>query len=118
SIRRILTSDLGVTRKKKLKTHTLTPEQCQQRLDRGPGFLQYLTPRKLRYIFTFDETWITTDDLDGQTDFYYEREKCGGARKLEKNAQEFVAKTAMVVMGICWRGNPEPTSLRGVLKSM
>lgn len=74
TIQNVLMKDLGAELRKKRKTHTLTPEQCQQRLDRGPGFLQYLTPRKLRYIFTFDETWITTNDLDGQTDFYYEQE--------------------------------------------
>src|SRR5208282_3499846 len=46
TIQNVLMKDLGAELYKKRKTHALTPEQCQQRLDRCPGFLQYLTPCK------------------------------------------------------------------------
>ena len=74
TINRPLKVDLDVKVRKKRKTHTLTPEQAEQRLALGPEFLQFLTPRKLRYIFTMDETWVSTNDLIGEKNIYYKQE--------------------------------------------
>src|SRR5208283_5560088 len=118
SIRRILTSDLGVTRKKKLKTHTLTPKQCQQRLDRGPGFLEYLTPRKLRYIFTFDETWVDTNDLDGQTNFYYEPENMVVPESWKQMPKSSWPKKPWLLWESAGKGDRRSISSMGKLKLM
>src|SRR5208283_5416506 len=74
TINRPLKVDLDVKVRKKRKTHTLTPEQAEQRLALGPEFLQFLTPRKLRHIFTMDETWVSTNDLIGEKNIYYKQE--------------------------------------------
>ena len=104
TIKRIFEEDLGIKTRKKKKTHHLTEKQAQQRLDRGPAFLEHLTPRKLRYLFTFDETYISLDDLSGETDFYYEMEGVEIPEDWKLKPRKSWPKQVMVVIGICWRG--------------
>src|SRR5208282_697190 len=66
TVGRIQKEDLGLIFKKKRKTHKLTPQQAEQRLERGPGFRRLLSRRKLPYILSIDETMVTMNDADGQ----------------------------------------------------
>ena len=59
----------GVKRLKKRTKHYLTAKMAAQRLERGKKFLKTLSRRKLKLIFTVDEMLISTDDIEGQTDF-------------------------------------------------
>ena len=74
SVRRIFKKLGGVTKLKKRTTHYLTAKMAAQRLERGKDFLKHLSRRKLRFIFTMDEMQISTDDINGQTDFYYKKQ--------------------------------------------
>ena len=104
TIQRILKDDLGLMKRKKTKTHSLTEKQAAQRLDRGNEFLQYLTPRKLRYIFTFDETYVTLDDTAAETDYYYAGEDVEIPEHWQKFSKKAWLQRIMVAMGICWCG--------------
>ena len=89
---------------KKKRTHHLSEKQAKQRLDKGEGFLELLTPRKLRYILTFDETYITLDDTSGETDFYYDGNCLEIPDDWKKKPRKSWPRKVMVVIGICWRG--------------
>ena len=104
TVNNILKKDLKVKLRKKTKTHMLTAKQAQQRLDRAPGFLEYLTPRKLKYIITFDETTVSSNDIDGQTNFYYQFEGQVVPESWRKMPKSSWPKQLMVAIGICYRG--------------
>ena len=61
----IISVDLGMKYKKKQKTHKLTDKQAAQRLKRGPTFRRWLSRRKLPYIVTLDEMYLSTNDTTG-----------------------------------------------------
>ena len=75
SVRRIFKKLGGVKRLKKRTTHFLTAKMAAQRLERGKLFLKKLSRYKLKFIFTMDEMQISTDDINGQTNFYYKRKE-------------------------------------------
>ena len=63
---RIVNNVLGVHQVKKRKVQELTEKQKAVRYDRGKKFLKkYLTRRKLKLLFTMDETMIRTSDFRG-----------------------------------------------------
>ena len=72
-IRKIL-ADEKAKRMKKQKHHALTEKQKEKRVAHGKRFLRYLSRRKLRMIVTMDEMMISTEDIDGLTNFYYKQE--------------------------------------------
>ena len=72
TVGRIIGVDLGMKCKKKQKTHKLTEKQAAQRLARGPIFRRWLSRRKLPYIVTLDEMYLSTNDTIGKRDGYYE----------------------------------------------
>ena len=101
---RIVRQDLRWKRRKKRKCHHLTPRQAAQRLARGKAFLRSSSRRKLPFVMTFDETIITLDDVNGETDFYWEHEGVEIPEELKKKPQKMWPKKIMAVMGICWPG--------------
>ena len=103
-IQKILKDNLALVRRKQIKTHSLTEKQAKQRHDRGNGFLQHLTPRKLRYVLTFDETFITLDETNGETDFYYDGVHLEIPEDWKKKPRKAWPRKVIVVMGICWKG--------------
>ena len=62
---------LQAQRIKKQKHHSLTEKQKEQRVHRGKSFIKYLSRRKLQLMVSMDEMNISTDDIDGLTNFYY-----------------------------------------------
>lgn len=66
----IISTDLGMKCKKKQKTHNLANKQAAQRLARGPTFRRCLSRRKLPYIVTLDEMYLSTNDTIGKRDGY------------------------------------------------
>ena len=68
----IIGMELGMKYKKKQKTHKLTDKQAVQRLVCGPTFRRWLNQRKLPYIVTLDEMYLSTNDTTGKRDGYYE----------------------------------------------
>jgi len=101
---RILKEDLGLIFKKKRKTHKLTPQQAEQRLERGPGFRRLLSRRKLPYILSIDETMVTMNDADGQREGYYESEEKPAPESWKKLPKSGWPGKVMVEMGISTRG--------------
>ena len=75
-----------------------------QRLERGEKFLKKLSRRKLKFIFTMDEMLISTDDINGQTDFYYKQQGVVVPESWRKLPKKNWPKQIMVPMGICWHG--------------
>ena len=72
TVARIINMDLRKKNKKKQKTHKLTDKQAAQRLARGPTFRRWLSQRKLPYIVTLDEMYLSTNDTTGKRNGYYE----------------------------------------------
>ena len=58
---------------KKRKVHALTVKQAEQRCEPGKKFLQFLSRRKLPFLFTMDEIMVPSQEVTGQTNFYYKR---------------------------------------------
>ncbi len=104
TIGRILKKDLGLNFKKKVRTHVLTPKMADQRLERGPRFRKWLSRRKLPYIITIDETYISMNDVSGQREGYYESAENPVPSSWKKNSRSGWPGKVMVTMGICMRG--------------
>ena len=68
----IISVNLGMKYKKKQKTHKLTDKQAAQRLKRGPTFRRWLSQRKLPYIVTLDEMYLSTNGITGERNDCYE----------------------------------------------
>ncbi|XP_055329967.1 uncharacterized protein LOC129582479 [Paramacrobiotus metropolitanus] len=104
TMQKILSENLQLKRRKKRKVHVLTEKQKQQRYDRGKVFISYLGMFKVRMIFTMDETWVTLDDFNVQTDFYY----AGGEMEVpddwKKKPTKRWPQKVMIAVGICWNG--------------
>ena len=82
---RIIGVNLGMKYKKKQKTHKLTDKQAAQRLKRRPTFRRWLSQRKLPYIVTLDEMYLSTNDTTGKRDGYCEtKEKPAPSEYKEK----------------------------------
>ena len=90
--------------RKKIKTNSLTEKQAKQRHDRKNGILQHLVPRKPRCVLIFDETFITLDETNGETDFYYDGVHLEIPEDWKKKPRKAWPRNVMVVMGICWKG--------------
>ena len=102
---RIVNNVLGVHQVKKRKVQELTEKQKAVRYDRGKKFLKkYLTRRKLKLLFTMDETMIRTSDLQGQSTFYYKGSRVVVPEDLQKLPRKNWPKQILVAMGICWYG--------------
>ncbi|XP_055346109.1 uncharacterized protein LOC129593695 [Paramacrobiotus metropolitanus] len=104
SVSRILAKNLDAKLLKKKKVHALSATQAVQRAQRARTFLRYLSRRKLKFLLTMDEMWITTDDLSGQTDYYYKRKNVVVPESWQKLPRKNWPKKVMLAMGISWRG--------------
>jgi hypothetical protein len=104
TVSKILKEDLGMNYKKKVKTHVLTAKQALQRLERGPRFKRCLSRRKLPYIISLDETYVTMNDMTGQRDGYYESKRNPAPESWKKKPRSGWPGKVMVAMGICMRG--------------
>ena len=96
--------DLGMKYKSKTKTHKLTDKQGAQRLARGPRFRRWLSQRKLPYIVTIDETWVSTNNTTGCTDGYYESKEKPAPDEFKMKEQSGWPTKILCAMGICSRG--------------
>ncbi|XP_055351960.1 uncharacterized protein LOC129598204 [Paramacrobiotus metropolitanus] len=104
SVKKILVKNLEAKLTKNKKVHALSATQAVQRAHRAKTFLRYLSRRKLKFLLTMDEMWITTDDLSGQTDFYYKRKNVVVPESWQKLPRKNWPKKVMLAMGISWRG--------------
>ena len=73
SAARILKEDVDASQLKKRPVHALTAKQADQRYVRGKKFRKFLSRRKLKMLFTMDETIVSANDIRGETDFYYKQ---------------------------------------------
>ena len=96
--------NLQVKRRKKKKTHDVSEKKAEIRLIRSKILLNYLTPGKLKYVFTFDETYIQLDQTIQKRDFYYEEVELFVPDDLKKLPCTSWPKKLMVAIGICWFG--------------
>ena len=71
TVERALNQNLQVKRRKKKKTHDVSEKKAEIRPIRSEIPLNYLTPAKLKYVFTFDESYIQLDQTIQKRDFYY-----------------------------------------------
>ena len=94
--------------KRKQKTHKLTDKQAAQRLKRGSTFRRWLSRRKLPYIVTLDEMYLSTNGTTGKTDGYYET-KGKQAPSEYKKKERSGWPPILCAIGVCHRGS---TSLR------
>ena len=109
TVARIISMDLGMKCKKKQKTHKLTDKQAAQRLKRGPTFRRWLSQRKLPYIVTLDEMYLSTNDTTGKRDGYYETKGKPAPSEYKKKEHSGWPPKILCAMGVCHRGS---TSLR------
>ena len=106
---RIIGVELGVKYKKKQKTHKLTDKQAAQRLKRGPTFRRWLSKRKLRYIATLDEMYLSISGAIEKRDGYYETKGKPAPSEYKKKEHSGWPPKILCAMGVCHRGS---TSLR------
>ena len=66
---------LQAQRMKKRKHHSLTEKQKEQRVHWGKSFIKYLSRRKLQLMAPMDEMHISTDEIEGLTNFYYKEKE-------------------------------------------
>ena len=95
-------------RRKKKKTHDVSEKKAEIRLIRSEILLNYLTPGKLKYVFTFDEAYIQLDQTIQKREFYYEGVKLFVPDDLKKLPCTFWPKKLMVAIEICWFGKLKP----------
>ena len=109
TVGRIIGMDLGMKCKKKQKTHKLTEKQVAQCLARGPTFRRWLSRRKLPYIVTLDEMYLSTHDTFGKRGDYYETKGKQAPNEYKKKERSGWPPKILCAMRVCHRG---PTSLR------
>ena len=100
TVERALKENLQVKRRKKKKTHDVSEKKAEIRLIRSEILLNYLTPGKLKYVFTFDETYIQLDQTIQKRDFYYEGVELFVPDDLKKLPCTSWPKKLMVAIGI------------------
>ena len=66
TVARIIRVHLRMKCKKKQKTHNLTDKQAAQCLARGSTHRRWESQRKLPYIVTLDEMYLSTNDTTGK----------------------------------------------------
>jgi methylphosphotriester-DNA--protein-cysteine methyltransferase len=104
TIRRILKDDLGAELMRKRKTHALSNKQAQQRLDRGPRFLQLIGGNKCKYIISLDEAWLSLNDVNGIRGVYYKKTGKPTPPSWTKKWRKKHAKKVMYAAGVCAKG--------------
>ena len=104
TINRILAEDLAWNMRKKRKTHRLTDKQAAQRLEWGPGFLDYLGKYKSRMILAIDDTFVSLSDFIKERDIYCQGRELVVPPTWKKKSMKAWPRKIMVAMGICWEG--------------
>ena len=94
---------------KKQKTHKLTDKQAAQRLARGSTYRRWVSQRKLPYIVTLDEMYLSTNDTTGKRDCYYETKGKPAPSEYKKKEHSGWPPKILCAIGVCHRGS---TSLR------
>ncbi len=67
-------------------------------------FLKHLSRRKLRFIFTMDETIVPSNEIRGVTNFYYKKKGVIVFDAWKKLPRQNWPQNLMIAMGVCWRG--------------
>ncbi|GAV06337.1 hypothetical protein RvY_16347 [Ramazzottius varieornatus] len=108
--------NLGLEVRKKRKLHHLTEAQKKQRYERGKLFISYLGPFKVRHIFTMDETWISLDDCNVDTDHFWTDGSAEIPEEWKKKTTKQWPKKVMIAIGICWFGMSRAYVVNGSAK--
>ncbi|GAV01008.1 hypothetical protein RvY_11786 [Ramazzottius varieornatus] len=116
SVGRMIHQNLGLEVRKKRKPHDLTEAQKKQRYERGKLFFSYLGPFKVRHIFTMDETWISLDDCNVDTDQFWTDESAEIPEEWKKKTTKEWPKKVMIAIGICWFGMSRAYVVNGSAK--
>ena len=104
-VRNILKNTFGVHQVKKRMVQELTDKQKATRYERGKKLVKkYLTRRRLKLLFTMDETMIRSSDLQGQSNFYYKGCRVVVPESLRKMPRKNWPEQILIAMGICWYG--------------
>ena len=82
----IISVDFGMKYKKKQKTHKLTDKQAAQSLAHRSTLRRWLSRRKLPYIVTLDEMYLSRNDTTGKRDGYYETKEKPATSEYKKKA--------------------------------
>ena len=96
--------DLGLKWKKKASVHKLNVRQAAQRLQRAPRFRKWLSKRKLPYIVTLDECWVSTNHTTGERDGYYENAENPVPDEYRKKEVSGWPTKILCAMGVSLRG--------------
>ena len=102
-VERVLRENLQVKLRKKKKPYDVSEKKSEIRLIRSEILLNYLMPGKLKYVFTFDKTYIHLDQTIQKRDFYYEEVQLFVPDDLKLPCASW-SKKLMVAIGICWFG--------------
>ena len=104
TISRVVKQDLDWKWRKKTKIHTLTAAQARQRFDRCRRFRRWLSRRKLPFIITIDEMWLSANDTTGSRDGYYQKKTEDTRESRKKKTQSGWPAKVMCAMGVSMRG--------------
>ena len=107
TIHTIIHRDIGARKRCKVKTHSLSDKQVQQRVDKGPRFRKHLTGNKYQYILTLDEAWKEVSNEHKHRKIYYETDGNPVPESWTKTFKSKHPKKVMYVGGICHRGQTE-----------
>jgi transposase len=104
TIRRILNEDIGAKLRKKCRTHALSNKQAQQRLDRGPHFLELIKGNKWKYVISLDEAWLGLNDVNVVRDVVYQKKGKQLPPSWTRKWKKQHAKKVMYAAGVSARG--------------
>ena len=102
-IARIIGVNLEMKYKKKQKIHKLTDKQTAQL--RGPTFRRWLSQRKLPYIVTLDEMYLSKNDTTGKRNGYYETKGKQAPNEYKKKERSGWPLKILCAIGICHRSS-------------
>ncbi|OQV24202.1 putative Adhesion G protein-coupled receptor L4 [Hypsibius exemplaris] len=104
TIQRVISEELEGKVRKKYRVHGLSDAMIQQRLARGPRFLNWISGRKWENVLTIDEAWVYLTNCKGRRKIYYEFRGERTEESWTKFWKESHPKGVMFVAGVCNRG--------------
>ena len=70
TMNRVTHDDFHTGTRKKMRTHALSHVQVAKRKEIVPRLLKHLSQKKLDYIISLDEAWLSVNNTAGQRDIF------------------------------------------------
>ena len=112
----ILKKDLRLNFKRKMRTHLPLSHQATKRLERSPRFLRRISSCRLPSVLTFDETYLSMNDMEDQRKGYCQSKENPAPESWKKKPLSRWPTKILVGMGIFMRGKTRLYSVPSKVK--